>query len=234
MGKDHLDDLTAGNRGAQIFREYVETCESGGNHAQSSNELNLSVAPTIGGTTMFYNNKASAHHLDIYGGDLLVIPSQYFKVVNDAQSELGSADFHTLLASLVESGLTKAVNDGEGAKNSWPTTNSVLMDSNGPGARDHIFMCLHLWPSVSVNWMHLHVFQDDQWRDADTLWNSINTCTKVAKPSQGWESLLQDGFSDTVDRLATLLECNMGDGHTGDVSNFDADSCPSQSNPVHI
>merc|ERR1719337_690216 len=161
--KDHLDDLTAGNRGAQIFREYVETCESGGNHAQSSNELNLSVAPTIGGTTMFYNNKASAHHLDIYGGDLLVIPSQYFKVVNDAKSDLQDADFHTLLAAMVESGLTKAINDGEKGKNSFPTDNSVLMDSQGPGDRDYINMCLHLWPSVSVWWMHMHIYQDQAW-----------------------------------------------------------------------
>merc|ERR1712150_468064 len=46
--KDHLDDLTVGNRGAQIFREYVEQCESGGNQAISSNSLNLEIAPTIG------------------------------------------------------------------------------------------------------------------------------------------------------------------------------------------
>merc|ERR1719174_1748473 len=93
---------------------------------------------------MFYNNKSASHHMDIYGGDLLVIPSQFFKVVNDAQRDLPTPDFHTLLAAMVESGLTKAINDGEKGKNEWPTDNSVLMDSQGPGDHDYINLGLVL------------------------------------------------------------------------------------------
>merc|ERR1712113_1162045 len=226
--KDHLDDLTKDNRGAQIFREYVEQCESGGNQAISSNSLDLEIAPKIGGTTMFYNNKSSAHQLNIYGGDLLVIPSQFFKVINDAQQDLQSADFNTLLAALVESGLTQAISDGEKGKNNWPSVNAVLMDSAGPGDKNSIFLCLHLWPNVSVHWMHMHVYQDDAWNGADSLWNGTNTCTEVKKPDGGWSSLTsdKDSFGQTVQQLATLLTCNMGDGQTGNVSNFGNDSCP--------
>jgi len=231
--KDHLDDLTAGNHGAQIFRQYVETCEVDGNTATSSNELDMQIAQTIGGTTMFYNYKSSHDHLDIYGGDLLVIPSQFFKVVNDAKDDLQDADFHTLLAAMVESGLTKAINDGEQGKNSFPTDNAVLMDSQGPGDRDYINMCLHLKDHVSVNWMHMHIYQDQAWNNADFLWSNINTCTRIQKPDGGWASLLEDkdAFIQKVNHLADLLECNMGDGQAGNVQNFDKDSCPTT---VHI
>jgi len=233
--KDDLDQLTANNRGAQIFRDYVETCEHEGNQAFSSNELDLESAPTIGGTTMFYNNKSAARHLDIFGGDLLVIPSQYFKVINDAQSELGDEEFNVLLRALVESGLTKAINDGEKGKNNWPTQNSVLMDSDGPGERGYIYMCLHLDPNVSVTWMHLHIFQDDAWRNADSLWNQTNTCTRIQKPQgRPWSTLLdrtKNNFAETVQNLADLLQCNMGDGHSGNVANFDAGSCPPNAAP---
>lgn len=228
--KDDLDELTADNRGAQIFRDYVENCEHEGNQAFSSNELELQFAPTIGGTTMFYNNKSAREELDIFGGDLLVIPSQFFKVINDAQSKLGE-EFNVLLRALVESGLTKVINDGEKGKNNWPTQNSVLMDSDGPGDRGYIYMCLHLDPNVSVKWMHLHIFQDDAWRNADSLWNQTNTCTRIQKPQGGrpWSTLLdrtKNNFAETVQNLADLLQCNMGDGHSGNVANFDAGSCP--------
>merc|ERR1711937_846114 len=231
--KDHLDDLTHGNRGAQIFRQYVETCEVDGNTATSSNELDMQIAQTIGGTTMFYNYKSSRDHLDIYGGDLLVIPSQYFKVVNDAKDDLQDADFHTLLAAMVESGLTKAINDGEQGKNVFPTHNALLMDSQGPGDRDYINMCLHLRDHVSVNWMHMHIYQDQAWNNADFLWSNINTCTRIQKPDGGWASLLEDkdAFIQKVNHLADLLECNMGDGQAGNVQNFENDSCPTT---VHI
>merc|ERR1719284_1496653 len=176
---------------------------------------------------MFYNNKSS-RELDIYGGDLLVIPSQFFKVVNDAKSDLQDADFHTLLAAMVESGLTKAINDGEKGKNNFPNDNSVIMDSQGPGDRDYINLCLHLWPNVSVHWMHMHIYQDQAWNNADLLWNNANTCTRIQKPDGGWDSLLEDkdAFIQKVNHLADLLECNMGDGQTGNVQNFDKDSCP--------
>jgi len=233
--KGHLPDLTAGNKGAQIFLEYVQKCEATGNKAFTSNELDLQIAPQIGGTTLFYNNKSAHKHLDIYGGDLLVIPSQFFKVVNDAQKDLEqcAGGFKTLLASLVESGLTKAINDGAKGKNDWDNgVNSVLMDSHGPGKKDDIKMCLHLWPSVSVHWMHLHVFQDQAWEQADSLWNGQNTCTKVQKPSGDWTSLLKDkeAFKNKVNHLADLLACNMGDGSVGDVQNFDKDTCPKHTN----
>merc|ERR1712232_872548 len=220
--KDHLDGLTGG---AKVFHEYVENCEYGGNNAISSNSLgDLQIAPQIGGTTMFYNNKSASHGLNIYGGDLLVIPSVYFKVINDAQTILKDCGgFSTLLAAMVESGLTQAINDGAKGANHWPTDNAVLMDSQGPGDKDHIDLCLHLWPNVSVQWMHMHVHQDAAWENADSLWNGTNTCTRVHKPSGDWSSLLGD--TQSFQKIAQLLECNMGDGQTGRVDNFDKDSC---------
>merc|ERR1712232_747184 len=128
--KDHLDGLTGG---AKVFHEYVENCEYGGNNAISSNSLgDLQIAPQIGGTTMIYNNKSASHGLNIYGGDLLVIPSVYFRVINDAQTILKDCGgFSTLLAAMVESGLTQAINDGAKGANHWPTDNAVLMDRQG-------------------------------------------------------------------------------------------------------
>merc|ERR1719410_318836 len=58
--KDHLDDLTHDNRGAQVFRQYVETCEVDGNTATSSNELDMQIAQDIGGPPCFITTSPPA------------------------------------------------------------------------------------------------------------------------------------------------------------------------------
>merc|ERR1711881_465134 len=86
----------------------------------------------------------------------------------------------------------------------------------------------HLWPNVSVHWMHMHIYQDQAWNGADLLWTGENTCTRIQKPDGGWNSLLEDqnSFQQKVNHLADLLVCNMGDGQAGNVQNFGNDSCP--------
>merc|ERR1712137_607437 len=186
-------------------------------------------ARRIGGTTMFYNNKAHELGLDIYGGDLLVIPSVYFKVINEAKRDLDDDSFKMLIGGLVESGLQKVLLDGDKGKNNWPSTESVLTDSDtSDHDTDHLFFCVHLQGNTSVDWMHMHIFQSADWRSHDDLWNEHNTCTKLRKPAAGWNSLSMishhvddQHVQDVVEQLATCLVANYGDGTAGDVAGFD-------------
>lgn len=178
---------------------------------------------------MFYNNKQTG----AYGGDLLVIPSNYFKVVNTAKEALSDGDFQILLKALVESGLYKAIRDGDNGKNNWPSVNSVLSDSQGGDREefDYIYFCLHLEGNTTIDWMHMHVFQSHEWRSSDNLWNGANTCAKLQKPAateqypNGWDRLIHsegvDDFAAAVEQVATCIASNYGDGHTGLVADFD-------------
>jgi hypothetical protein len=231
--KDHYDNTPVPefpSGGSHYFKEYVEQCQSGDNPATSSNEYDqLQFAKEIGGTTMFYNDKSHHKGLNIYGGDLLVIPSNYFRIVNDAKNELDDNSFQTLISALVESGLYQAIRDGDKGKNNWPTVNSVLTDSDTTDHdTDHLFFCLHLEGHISVEWMHMHIFQSAEWRSNDDLWNEHATCTKLQKPADGpsfhgWEGLLHDEaeFNYKVQQLVTCLIANYGDGNAGLVDHFD-------------
>jgi hypothetical protein len=246
--KSHYDDVASAGTidrltgGTAHFREYVQQCQSGDGTAVASNRYEheddyfpLIYAQKIGGTTMFYNNKSGSQHLDIYGGDLLVIPSNYFQVVNTAKEALSDDDFQILLKALVESGLYKAIRDGDNGKNNWPSVNSVLSDSQGGDREefDYIYFCLHLEGNTTIDWMHMHVFQSHEWRSHDNLWNGVNTCAKLQKPAasdqypNGWDSLIHastggaDTFAAAVEQVATCIAANYGDGHTGLVADFD-------------
>jgi hypothetical protein len=246
--KSHYDDVASAGTidqltgGTAAFREYVQQCASGEGTAQASNQYEheddyfpLNFAEEIGGTTMFYNRKSGHQHLDIYGGDLLVIPSNYFEVVNEAKKELSDDDFKILVKALVESGLYKAIRDGDNGKNNWPSVNSVLSDSQGGDREefDYIYFCLHLEGNTTIDWMHMHVFQSHEWRSNDNLWNGANTCAKLQRPAasddipDGWHSLIYtstggfDLFTAAVEQVASCLISNYGDGHTSLVPNFD-------------